>query len=209
MFSLTGLFMFITASVVLILSPGPDSIYVLSRGISQGRKAGLVSAAGVTLGILVHTLFAAFGLAVVLAASAIAFTAIKLIGAAYLVYLGIKALLEKDHSLAAGNSKSLNMRGLFTQGILSNVLNPKVALFFMAFLPQFVSPDFGPVPLQMLALGLLFAAMTLLYLGVLGWFSGHVGGWLSQRQWAERWIKRLTGGVLVALGIRLAFVHSR
>ncbi len=209
MFSQSAIVLFLVTSVVLILAPGPDSIYVLTQGLSRGRKAGLISAIGVTLGILVHTAFAAFGLAVILMTSSIAFTAVKLTGAIYLIYLGIKALINKNSIPLNAPQKAMNTKKIFTQGILSNVLNPKVALFFMTFLPQFVSPNRGPASLQMLTYGGLFAGMTLLYLGLVGYFSGHMGTWLNQKAWLSTLMQRISGSILVALGIRLAFINYK
>lgn len=142
---MTNFAIFFTASWILTITPGPDIIYVITRGVSQGRRAGIVSAIGVTLGILVHTIFAALGLAVILRTSALAFLAVKYTGAAYLVYLGIKSYRDKTSFDLTSKQAQAMTRTIFIQGMLSNVLNPKVALFFLAFLPQFVNPDYGKV----------------------------------------------------------------
>ena len=209
MLNWTNFAMFFLASWVLILSPGPDMIYVMTRGLSQGRVAGVFSAVGVTLGILVHTVCAALGLAVLLQSSALAFAIVKYIGAAYLVYLGIKALRDKSALSLEKDKASLNFRTIFVQGMLSNLFNPKIALFFLAFLPQFVNPEFGHIPYQMLLLGLIFATCGALFLCTLGYFSGHVGSWLFSRPAIADKIRWLTGSVLLGLGLRLAFVRRR
>ena len=201
--------LFFAASWVLIITPGPDMIYVITRGISQGRKAGMISAIGVTLGILVHTIFAACGLAIVLRTSALAFLAVKFAGAGYLIYLGVKTLKEKSDFEFNKNRLEDGIRKIFVQGILSNVLNPKIALFFLAFLPQFVNPEHGSASIQMVYLGLMFALFGIAFLVLLGYFSGGVGLWFSNKQNFAKKLRWFTGSVLIALGLRLAFMERR
>jgi threonine/homoserine/homoserine lactone efflux protein len=203
------LILFIAASWILIITPGPDMLYVITRGISQGPKAGVISAVGVTLGIFIHTLFAALGLAVILRTSAIAFFMVKYIGALYLVYLGIKTLTDKSSMVLQRSGESAKIKTIFIQGMLSNVFNPKIALFFLAFLPQFVKPENGSVPLQMIFLGLSFASFGIVFLMLLGYFSGNVGTWLSRRHSVANKVRRLTGSILIALGLRLAFIEQK
>lgn len=205
----SNLALFFAASWILIITPGPDMIYVITRGVSQGRRAGIVSAVGVTLGILIHTLFAACGLAIILRTSAVAFFVVKLAGAVYLIYLGIKAFIDKADFDLANNKPKDGMRTVFVQGVLCNVLNPKIALFFLAFLPQFVMP--GPVsaPMQMACFGFTFALFGVVFLVLLGYFSGGFGGWLLHRQRGLDKIRWFTGSVLIALGLRLAFLDRR
>lgn len=198
-----NLLLFFTASVALIMVPGPDMIYVLTRGISQGRVAGLVSAAGVCCGILVHTAFAAVGLSAVLTQSSLAFSVVKYLGAAYLVYLGVRTILSRESSFVARHNGRAKPWVVFRQGVLSNVLNPKVALFFLAFLPQFVDAGAGAAGLQMLAFGIAFTFMGLVIMGVVALFSGTVGEWIGGRPFFARLVRWLSGGVLVALGLRL------
>ena len=201
--------LFFTASWMLIITPGPDMIYVITRGISQGRKAGMISAVGVTLGILVHTIFAAFGLAIILRTSALAFLAVKFAGAGYLIFLGVKTLKDSsDFELSRDKPKD-GFRKIFVQGILSNVLNPKIALFFLAFLPQFVNPGHGSASIQMVYLGLTFALFGIVFLVLLGYFSGGIGLWLSNKQTFTEKIRWFTGSILIALGLRLAFMERR
>jgi threonine/homoserine/homoserine lactone efflux protein len=209
MFDGTNLLLFIAASWVLILTPGPDTIYVLTRGISQGKQAGVVSALGVTLGIGFHTLAAAFGVAVVLQTSALAFLIVKYVGALYLLYLGIKTLKEHGSLTPAPDHKPRQLRVLFWQGVLSNVTNPKIALFFLAFLPQFVHPEHGQVPLQMIILGLIFALFGVIYLCGVGYSAGRVGGWIAKHPRHLKPLRWMTGGIFLGLGLRLAFLERR
>ena len=201
--------LFFAASWVLIITPGPDMIYVITRGISQGRKAGMISAIGVTLGILVHTIFAACGLAIILRTSAMAFFAVKFAGAGYLIYIGVKTLKDKSDFEFSGDRPKDGIRKIFLQGILSNVLNPKIALFFLAFLPQFVNPEHGSASIQMMYLGLMFALFGIVFLVLLGYFSGGIGLWFSNKQNLAEKIHWFTGSVLIALGLRLAFMERR
>jgi threonine/homoserine/homoserine lactone efflux protein len=201
--------LFFTASWVLIITPGPDMIYVVTRGISQGRKAGVISAIGVTLGILVHTIFAAFGLAILLRTSALAFLVVKFAGAGYLIYLGVQAVRIKSDFMFTNDKPNVGIKKIFVQGILSNVLNPKIALFFLAFLPQFVHPDNGSAAIQMVCLGLTFALFGIIFLVVLGYFSGGIGTWLSKKQYFTQKIRWFSGSILIALGLRLAFMERK
>lgn len=201
--------LFLTASWILIITPGPDMIYVITKGISQGRKAGVISAIGVTLGILVHTTFAAFGLAIILKASAMAFIAVKFAGAGYLIYLGIKAIKGKTALAFNNNKQPIKISTVFIQGILSNVLNPKIAIFFLAFLPQFVNPRYGNASIQMVYLGLTFALFGVVYLVLLGYFSGGIGSWLSRKHNFAEKIRWFTGSILVLLGLRLVFIDRK
>ena len=199
--------LFIGVSWALILAPGPDMIYVITRGMAHGRWAGMLSAVGVVCGILVHTTAAAFGLTIILQTSALAFLIVKLVGAGYLLYLGVKAWRSKSAFHLPASTAMTTSRALFWQGVLSNVLNPKIAIFFLAFLPQFVDPQAGRVTSQMVVLGLTFAFFGLCFLLVVGYFSGMIGRWLTSRPGHSHFFQRLTGGILIALGIRLAFAE--
>jgi threonine/homoserine/homoserine lactone efflux protein len=200
--------LFIALSWILIITPGPDFLYVLTRGISNGRKAGLVSAFGVTLGIFVHTVFAAFGLSIILKTSALAFTIIKFVGAGYLIYLGIKTIINKKEFNLKSDKKLKNNK-IFTQGLISNVFNPKVALFFIAFLPQFVSVNSQEgVAVQFLILGFLFAFFTIIFLSTFGYFSGWIGQYfLRKNSMIAKRLQNISGLILIVLGIRLAFIR--
>ena len=206
MIDMTSFAIFFAASWILIITPGPDMIYVITRGVSQGRKAGMVSAMGVTVGILIHTLFATFGLAMILRTSAVAFLTVKYAGAVYLIYLGIKSLRDKTGFVVIGDKKQIKIRSIFFQGILSNVFNPKIALFFLAFLPQFVNPETGSVSIQMATLGVTFAIFGMAFLVLMGYFSGGIGSWLSRRNFIADKIRWFTGSILIALGLRLALI---
>lgn len=201
----TGFIFFMMASLALIFTPGPDMIYVVTRGVAQGRVAGLVSAWGACSGLLVHTVLASVGLSAVLQSSAAAFIVVKYVGAGYLIYLGIKALLRRDNfSVPRASAPSLRLKKVFLQGVASNVLNPKVALFFLAFLPQFVSPASGSAAVQMLVLGLIFTTLALLIFNVIAYFSGTLGEWLGDKPAFANGLRWLTGSVLIGLGLRLA-----
>jgi len=209
MLNYTNFTLFLVASWILIITPGPDMLYVITRGMSQGRAAGIFSALGVTLGILIHTVFAALGLAVLLQTSAVAFSIVKYIGAVYLIYLGLKAIKDKSSVVLDKQQKPVNFRVIFFQGTLSNVLNPKVALFFLAFLPQFVNQESGHVSLQMICLGMVFAFFGVIFLCTVGYFSGRIGHWLATRSHIADKLSWLTGCVLIGLGVRLAFTDRR
>ena len=205
-----ALILFLTASLVLIVAPGPDNILVLTRGVAQGRRAALVSAAGASLGLVVHFVFAAVGLSAWLAQSAVAFSVSKYAGAAYLIYLGVRAFLDRESFPVSSGAASVSLKSVFVQGVASNVLNPKVALFFLAFLLRFADPASpGGAALQLLALGLTFALLTWAIFSVLGYFSGGLGSWLGSRLRYANALRWLTGGILVGLGLRLAFSDRR
>ncbi len=206
-----NLALFVAASLALIATPGQDNIYILTRGIAQGRPAALVSAWGVCAGLLVHTAFAAVGLSAILASSALTFSVVKYAGAAYLVYLGLRMILSREGlAISEGDgARSASMRTVFLQGVASNVLNPKVALFFLAFLPQFASTGAGGSHLQFLFLGLLFVALTLVVTTLLALFCGTVGNWLKDKPSVAGAVGKAAGGVLVALGVRLALSDAR
>lgn len=199
--------LFIGVSWALILAPGPDMLYVITRGMAHGRKAGMLSAIGVVCGILVHTTAAAFGLTLILQTSALAFLFVKFTGAIYLVYLGIKAWREKSTFHLGTSAASTTSSALFWQGVLSNVLNPKIAIFFLAFLPQFVDKGSDRVTLQLVVLGITFACFGLCFLLVVGYSSGSIGSWLTVRPKYAQFFQRLAGGILMGLGIRLALTE--
>jgi threonine/homoserine/homoserine lactone efflux protein len=199
--------MFIGISWALIIAPGPDMFYVITRGMAHGRKAGMLSAIGVVCGILVHTTASALGLTLVLQSSAFAFLLVKYVGAAYLLYLGVKAWRDKSTFSLHSPILVMNSITLFGQGVLSNVLNPKIAIFFLAFLPQFVDKGSSHITLQMIILGLTFAGMGLCFLLLVGYSSGAIGGWLTRRPHFAQFLQRLAGGILIGLGIRLAFTE--
>jgi threonine/homoserine/homoserine lactone efflux protein len=201
--------LFAAVAWALIIAPGPDMLYVITRGMAHGRRAGMLSAVGVICGILVHTTAAAFGLTLILQTSAFAFLAVKYVGAAYLMYLGVKAWRDKSTFSLQTQTPVVSSRAVFWQGVLSNVLNPKIAIFFLAFLPQFVEKDGNQVTLQMVILGLTFAFFGLCFLLVVGYSSGAIGGWLTRRPHYAQTLQRVAGGILIGLGIRLALTERQ
>ena len=194
---------FIIASIALIITPGPDIIYVLTRGTADGKRSGAISAIGVTTGILIHTMAAALGLAVLLKTSTYAFWTLKVVGGIYLMYLGYQVIKNKQALEITGFQNSFDLKKCFLQGFFSNVLNPKVALFFIAFLHQYVNKDSANQSLDMIIFGLIFALMTIIFLMILGFFSGSVGIWLKQRKKIAGKIRIGSGTVLMLLGLRL------
>ena len=200
--------LFIGVSWALIIVPGPDMFYVITRGMAHGRRAGILSAIGVVCGILVHTTAAALGLTFILQTSALAFLFVKLIGAAYLLYLGFKAWRDQSAFHLQTSSSIAKSSALFWQGVLSNVLNPKIAIFFLAFLPQFVDRGSSHVALQMIILGLTFACFGLCFLLIVGYSSGTIGRWLMDRPRYAQFFQRLAAGILIGLGIRLALTEK-
>ena len=200
--------LFVGVSWALILAPGPDMFYVITRGMAHGRRAGIVSAIGVVCGILVHTTAAAFGLTLLLQTSAFAFLVVKFIGAIYLLYLGIQAWRDKSTFRLQTSASIPKSRALFWQGVLSNVLNPKIAIFFLAFLPQFVDKGSSHVTLQMAFLGVTFAGFGLCFLLIVGYSSGTIGRWLMDRPRYAQFFQRFAGGILIGLGIRLALTEK-
>ncbi|QIN79495.1 LysE family translocator [Rubrobacter marinus] len=196
--------LFLMASLVVIVAPGPDNVLVLTRGISQGRRAAMVSAAGASVGLVCHSLFAAAGLSALLAQSAVAFAVVKYAGAAYLIYLGARTLMSREGFAVSGGEGAVRLRSVFAQGVVSNVMNPKIAVFFLAYLPQFADPASGGMAPQLLLLGLAFALCTWIVFSLLGYFSGALGDKLARRPRLADGLRWLTGGVFVALGLRLA-----
>lgn len=195
---------FLAAALILTATPGPDNLMVLSMGMSRGRRAGMAFGLGCALGCLSHTLLAVVGVSALVAASPLAFGLLKAVGGAYLVWMGVQAWRHAGRVAvggAAGEARSLAR--LFGQGLVANAINPKVVLFFLAFLPQFVQPARGSVPLQLGLLGLLFTVQAALLFGALGWFSGSVGAWLNRRPAAGPWLDRLAGTVFIGLGLRM------
>jgi threonine/homoserine/homoserine lactone efflux protein len=203
-FSEADLILFLTASLALIVTPGPGNLYILARGVTQGRKAALVSAGGMGLGATMHTAFATVGLSALLAQSATAFSVVKYVGAAYLVYLGVRTLSSKEGFTVPRGAPPAPLAKIFFQSVATDVLNPKVALFFLAFLPQFVDPAAGNAAPQFLTLGLIFVSLGLVVDCGVALFAGSIGDWLrNETVWAGalRWFM---GSVLVGLGLRLA-----
>jgi threonine/homoserine/homoserine lactone efflux protein len=196
--------LFMAASLALAVVPGPAVLYIVAQSVDQGRFAGLVSAFGIGVGGLVHVVAATIGLSSLLASSATAFTVVKYAGAAYLVVLGVRRLLTREQVGEEILRPSRGRRRIFVDGVVVNVLNPKTALFFLAFLPQFVDPGQGTATLQILALGLIFVAIALCSDSLWALAAGTLGGWLRRSRWylgVKRWV---TGTVFVGLGLSTA-----
>ena len=206
MFGTHDFALFVVSGLLLNFTPGADTLYIVGRSTLQGARAGAVAALGIGTGCCVHILAAALGFSALLAASATAFTAVKLIGAAYLVYLGVSLWRSRPHLQAArrDHSPASPLGAVFAQGVLTNVLNPKVALFFLAFLPQFVDPDAPRKLLAFLFLGLVFNVNGTLWNLLVAWSSAKVGRRVAARGRAGRWLSRVTGAAFVALGVKLA-----
>lgn len=200
---------FALAGLVLLLTPGPAVLYIVARSMDQGRRAGLVSVLSIEAGNFVHVLAATLGLSAILLSSATAFALVKYLGAAYLIYLGVRRLLARDQSGPAEAAAPRSYRRIFTQGVAVAVLNPKTALFFFAFLPQFVDPRAGAVWAQLLALGTLFVLMAVVTDGLYALTAGTLGRWLKHAP-AFRWAERYAAGtVYIGLGVTAALAGTR
>ncbi|TAL72036.1 MAG: LysE family translocator [Burkholderiaceae bacterium] len=197
--------LFVVASLLLIVTPGQDMMLVMSRSVAQGPGAGVVTAAGVSVGLVANTILATLGLGAILRASEWLFLAFKLAGAAYLIYLGIQLLRTRGHDFQAAAGPSRSLQRLFVDGVVSNVSNPKIAVFYFAFLPQFVLPKASHPTLSVFVLGLVFAGLTFLVKGPVGLGAGLLSSWLRSRPQALTWLYRTSGLVLLGLGIKLAF----
>jgi threonine/homoserine/homoserine lactone efflux protein len=209
MFEWTRLATFILAAGLLIVVPGPAVLYVVARSVDQGKLAGIVSVLGIGLGAMAHSLAAAVGITAVLAASALAFSTIKYLGATYLIYLGLTTLHKKPDPQPTIVIETKPLWQIFRQGFVVNLLNPKTALFFLAFLPQFAGHTRGSVPLQTLILGLIFVLIALLSDSVYALLAGQLGGWLKQSQTFQQRQHYFSGLVYIALGVGTAVSGSK
>lgn len=199
---------FLLAAFVVIVVPGPSVFYIVARSLDQGRTAGIVSTLGVGAGALFHVAAAGLGLSAVLASSAVAFNTIKYLGAAYLVYLGLRRILNPHEDAPTEPHRRQTQRRMFSEGLLVNLLNPKTALFFFAFLPQFVEPSLGPVSVQVMVLGCLFVAIGILSDGVYALLAGGLGDWFRTSARLPLLQRYLSGGVYIALGVATAVSDS-
>jgi threonine/homoserine/homoserine lactone efflux protein len=196
---------FAFASLMLNITPGADMLYVATRSTSQGVKAGIVSAFGITAGCVVHLLAAVLGLSAIIASSALAFSIIKYAGAVYLIYLGVSSFFSKQNVFGLNkNLAPLPLIEIFRQGVITNVLNPKVALFFLAFLPQFIHPDKANAQWQILLLGSWFNLSGTIVNILVAVLFGKMGNWLAKKEWFIKWQQKITGLLLFGLGIRVA-----
>jgi threonine/homoserine/homoserine lactone efflux protein len=207
MFELSTLTTFVAVVLGLFLIPGPAVLLVLSRTVQGGRKTGIMTGLGVATGDFVHTVFAAVGLSAILMTSALAFTTVKLVGAAYLIYLGIRAILAKQGDASLPNVPAVTPGKAFLQAVPAEILNPKTALFFLAFMPQFVHPERGSVFLQFAVLGLVFVALSSLYTTLIALLIRPLGRLVKHLSWLARWQGKIIGTVFIALGIKVATQH--
>jgi len=197
-------FLFLIAAMMLTLAPGPDNIYVLTRGIAQGKQAGLVAALGFSSGLFFHTLLAVLGFAAIMKAYPAAYHALQYAGAAYLVYLGVRTLRAASAMSLDARMTPISLSRIYWQSVIANILNPKVTLFFIAFLPQFVNEQAGHVAWQMLLLALVFILQALAIFSTIAFFSGIVGAYFQRQARAALYLNRLAGCAFVGLGIRIA-----
>ena len=214
MLGIHDLWLFVVSAVLVNISPGPDSAYIVGRSLQLGWRAGMMAALGISCGCLVHVFGTAIGLSALLMASSLAFTVIKWVGAAYLCYIGITMLLSRQKSPdGAANAVAplpmLSLRQVFWQGVLTDVLNPKVALFFLAFLPQFVNADSPHKSLAFLVLGLMFISTGTLWCFSIAALAARAASRLRKSGGALVWINRALGGVFVYLGVRIAALQAR
>ncbi len=204
-FEITHVLTFVLAVLALFLVPGPAVLLTLTQSMSGGRKVGLATSLGIALGDSVHTLMAVLGLSALLMTSAAAFNLVKYAGAAYLFYLGLRAWIKPSTSaISQLNVQPLDTRRAFRQALVTEVLNPRTAVFFLAFLPQFVQPAHGPAIIQLLMLGLIFIVLSIVYTSLLALAAGSLGPWLMHHAGIARWQGKVTGSVYIGLGIRLA-----
>jgi threonine/homoserine/homoserine lactone efflux protein len=196
---------FVAAALVVLVIPGPGVLYVVARSLSQGQGAGLVSVLGLSVGALVHVAAATLGLSAILLASATAFGIIKFLGAAYLVYLGLAMILTRQSVAELDADEDRKLTRLFTDGVIISVLNPKIAIFFLAFLPQFVDPGQGTVPLQILFLGTLYVLLALFTDGAYAILASRIRGWLGGRVMRSSLPRYASGTAFIGLGVGTAF----
>ena len=194
---------YFVACLILAIAPGPDNIFVLTQSALQGRKAGILVVLGLCTGLLFHTTAVALGVAVIFKTSELAFTMLKVAGALYLVYLAWGAYRSGATAIEGKSGSILQSGQLYRRGIFMNITNPKVSIFFLAFLPQFANPARGSLTVQMLILGAVFILSAILVFGAIALAAGSLGEWLSRSQRIQRWINRLAGTVFIGLAIKL------
>ncbi|UTJ06547.1 LysE family translocator [Arcobacter roscoffensis] len=205
MIELTELYMFIIASFLLCLAPGPDNIYVLTQGMTKSKKAAIVTTLGLATGLIIHTSAAAFGISVIFQTSELAFDIVKFVGAAYLLYIAYQAFKHRNEKLdLSAQNSTKELKKLYFKGFIMNILNPKVSIFFLAFLPQFVNTQAGNVPMQMIILGAVFMALTIIVFSSIGIAGNLLSKRLLEKPNIVKYMNILTSFVLVGLGIKLA-----
>ena len=201
---LDTLSLFFAASLALCVAPGPDNIFVLTQSGLYGRLAGLVVTLGLCTGLIAHTTAVAIGVAAIFQTSELAFNGLKFVGAAYLLYLAWGAFRAGTTELDGNGTAQISLKRLYGRGVVMNITNPKVGIFFLAFLPQFADPAAGAIGAQMMLLGGIFIAATLIVFGVIAWGAGFIGGWLRRSARAQVIMNRMAGIIFVALAVRLA-----
>jgi len=208
--SATSIGLFVVAATLLLLTPGPAVLYVVARSVEQGRIAGLASVFGTQTGTLVHVLASTLGLSALLASSAVAFALVKYAGAGYLIYMGVRRILtQTERRVSSSTLPRRSLGRLYRDGFIVNLLNPKTALFFLAFLPQFVEPSRGAAAFQIAFLGLLFTLMGLTSDGLYALVAGTAGGWVKRQSRYFDWERYVTGGVFIGLGVTAALAGGR
>lgn len=210
MFGIVNFEAFLIAGLVMNITPGADTMYILGRSITQGKKAGILSALGISTGAIFHIIFATLGLSIILAKSAMAFEIVKYLGAAYLIVLGCKAIFKKteDTFKLHIENELVNYKKIYFSGVVTNILNPKVALFFLAFLPQFIDPNYEQSSLPFLILGLTFLATGTIWCLVLAMFAAKLSNRIRENYKIKRWLDKVTGGIFITLGIKLALLKK-
>ncbi len=205
---LSSITLFIAAAAVLLIVPGPAVIYIINRSLDQGRLAGIISVLGIGTGTIAHIIAAAAGISAILASSLLAFNILKYAGALYLIYLGIQKFISKEEPVFDGSYKKIKLSKIFYQGIIVNLLNPKTALFFFAFLPQFINHNKGSITSQILFLGFLFVIMGLISDGIYALLAGYLSTWIKKRIRLIKAQKFVSGSIYFALGIAAALSGS-
>lgn len=209
MYGIQNFELFCLSAIILSVTPGPDTFYILGRTISQGKNSGIASVLGISTGVLIHTIAATIGLSTILATSALAFRIVKLVGAAYLIYLGITLIISsKDNNVLNKDSQPANgFWKIYRQGVITNVLNPKVALFFLSFLPQFIDPNQGRA-VSFLSLGVIYVFTCTVWYLIFAVFSSAVARTLQKNRLWIRTINKISGGIFIGLGLNLAFYDA-
>ncbi|MEW2922634.1 LysE family translocator [Muricauda sp. ANG21] len=210
MFGIINFEAFLIAGLILNLTPGADTLYILGRSIGQGKKAGILSALGISTGAIFHIIFATLGLSIILAKSAMAFEIVKYLGAGYLIFLGLKTIFNKADGKFELNeqNETVNYTKIYFSGIMTNILNPKVALFFLAFLPQFIDPNYVQSSLPFLILGITFLLTGTIWCLILALFASKLSDRIRKNYKIKMWLDKITGGIFVALGVKLALMKK-
>ncbi|MEK6990989.1 LysE family translocator [Paenibacillus sp. FSL K6-1566] len=207
MFTITSLLLFLGSAILLILVPGPDLLFAVTQGMTSGKRAGILSAIGLSLGNIVHTLAAALGVSIIIKTSATVFTLFKIAGACYLFYLAYKSFKHRKDPIGLREGSPESGRNLILKGFLMNVLNPKVAIFFLSFLPQFVNDKQGHAGLQLFILGMMFLILTGLIFGILAYFAGAFSQRLLSKSRFGEWMNILGGCIFTIIGMKLVFTR--